>query len=227
MIAVNTDTKHVIYSLGKTGTTSLTNTLSSDWHSTGEVSPDFLTTLYPDQFSGHVNQYDALKFLHSIGYSVTFIVRDPWKRYVSGIKEIVQDSLNIVSQDPIAEFFSNNNNKLTAHIDRLFYLSEFKRQNTFNFDVDFPYPSDFSLNYNYHIRNWLWEIENFDNCTIVDSKNLDDYIITLGLTPKPHLNTSSADVLKQVETCIKETNIYFYIERYLQSEIIRYQTISA
>ena len=48
MLAVNTDKKIAIYSLGKTGTTTLIDTLPEDWHTTGEISADFMHTLFLD-----------------------------------------------------------------------------------------------------------------------------------------------------------------------------------
>ena len=92
MLAVNTDKKIAIYSLGKTGTTTLIDTLPNDWHTTGEISADFMHTLFPNVLEpGYVGQYNALQHLYSNDYNITIVIRQPWKRYVSGIKEVLQD----------------------------------------------------------------------------------------------------------------------------------------
>lgn len=226
MLAINLNNKHAIYSLGKTGTTSLVDVLDDSWYATGEISPDFMCNLFPNDFSGHVNQLDALKFLYNKQYKITAIVRDPWKRYVSGVKEILQDSLNVLVEDPIQTFFMDlPNDQLIAHLDRVYYLSEFMRQKDFPFDKHFVYPSDFALHHNYHIRNWLWEINDFDNIEVIDSKELDAYIKILGFQPKDHLNKSDPKFILKLEECIKQTNIYFYIKKYLQSEIVQYNLL--
>lgn len=225
MLAINQNNKIVIYSLGKTGTTSLINSLSHDWYSTGEISADFMSELYPNNFTGYVDQYKALQFLHDKEYAISIIIRDPWKRYVSGIKEILQDNLNVIFNDPINEIYSNlSDEQLIKFIDKIFYLSEFKRENGFDFDVDFPYPSDFAIHHNYHIRNWLYTVKDFD-ATFINSNNLNNYISDLGLTPTERTNVSNPEFIKRLETCIKKTNIYFYIERYLHSEIETYQKL--
>ena len=63
MLAINVQKQIAIYSLGKTGTTSLINSLSDDWYSTGEISANFMSELYPENFTGYVDQYKALQFL--------------------------------------------------------------------------------------------------------------------------------------------------------------------
>ena len=225
MLAINVQKQIAIYSLGKTGTTSLINSLSDDWHSTGEISADFMSELYPDNFSGHVDQYKALQFLYEQQFKVYIIIREPWKRYVSGIKEVMQDNLNPMFEDPINEVYSNlSDQKLTKAIDRLFYLSEFKRETDFEFDKTFPYPSDFAIHHNYHIRNWLFSVKDL-NATFIDNSNLNDFIKGLGLTPAERTNVSNPEFIKRLETSIKSTNIYFYIEKYLHSEIETYQKL--
>jgi len=225
MLAINLNKQIVIYSLGKTGTTSLINSLTNDWYSTGEISADFMKELYPDSFNGHVDQYKALQFLYKQQFKVYVIIREPWKRYVSGIKEVMQDNLNPMFEDPISEVYSNlSDQKLTKAIDRLFYLSEFKRETDFKFDKTFPYPSDFAIHHNYHIRNWLYSVDKF-NATFIDSSNLDNFIKDLGLLPATHTNVSDPLFLTRLEACIKNTDIFFYIEKYLESELGAYQKL--
>ena len=225
MLAINLNKQIVIYSLGKTGTTSLINSLTNDWYSTGEISADFMKELYPDSFNGHVDQYKALQFLYKQQFKVYVIIREPWKRYVSGIKEVMQDNLNPMFEDPINEVYSNlSDQKLTKAIDRLFYLSEFKRETDFKFDKTFPYPSDFAIHHNYHIRNWLYSVKDL-NATFIDNSNLNNFIKGLGLTPAERTNVSNPEFIKRLETSIKSTNIYFYIEKYLHSEIETYQKL--
>tara|TARA_X000000950_G_scaffold198078_1_gene238536 strand:- start:527 stop:1207 length:681 start_codon:yes stop_codon:yes gene_type:complete len=225
MLAVHTDKKIVVYSLGKTGTTSFINSLSDDWHSTGEISADFMKKLYPDSFEGHVDQYKALQFLYERNFKLYIIMRNPWKRYVSGIKEVMQDNLNIIYKDPINEVYNGlSDDQLTKSIDRLFYLSEFKRENDFPFDKKFPYPSDFAIHHNYHTKNWLYSVKDL-NATFIDSSELDNFIKELNLSPATHTNVSDPVFLKRLEECIKNTDIFFYIQKYLESELESYQKL--
>lgn len=225
MLAINVQKQIAIYSLGKTGTTSLINSLSDDWYSTGEISANFMSELYPENFTGYVDQYKALQFLIEQQFKVYIIIREPWKRYISGIKEVMQDNLNAIFKDPIREVYSNLTDKtLTKTIDRLFYLSEFKRENNFPFDRKFPYPSDFAIHHNYHTKNWLYSVKDL-NATFIDSSGLDNFIKDLNLLPATHTNVSDPVFMTRLEKCIKNTNIFFYIEKYLESELESYQKL--
>lgn len=236
MLAINTENKLAIYSLGKTGTTSFTQSIENlpHWHSVGEMDAQFMNELYEIPEQGvhgwekhYVDQLTALDMLVTDrDYQPIFIVRNPWKRYVSGILEVLQDSLSIIfSAEEYNKILKEiDDETLTNHLDRLYYLSEFKKQSEWHWDKEFPFPSDFALHYNYHTRNWLYEIEKYDNALIVDTNQLNSYMSELEIS-RQTANVSDTVIKNRVENCLKNTNIYFYIERYLQSEIERYQKL--
>ena len=174
--------------------------------------------------NGYVNQYESLKTLYLNNYEITVIVREPWKRYVSGIKEILQDySQHLITPEELYEIFEDEE-RLIKIIDRMFYLSEFQRQKDFDFNKEFPYPSDFALHHNYHTRNWLHElIDMQDNLIFLDSSDLTNHIKNnLNLQLIQNKNVSNPTHINLLENAIKSTNIYFYIEEYLRSEIKLY-----
>lgn len=233
MLAVSKHEKKAYYSLGKTGTTTLISVLpDEDWYKTGEFSADFMTKIFPIPYigwkKGYVLQYESLKTLYLNNYEITVIVRQPWKRYVSGMKEILQDySQNLMSSKELFGIFEDKE-RLVKIIDRMFYLSEFQRQKDFDFDKNFPYPSDFAIHHNYHTRNWLHElIDMQDRIIFLDSSNLTNHIKNdLQLQLTQNQNVSNPNNINLLEDAIKSTNIYFYIEEYLRSEINLYNTFT-
>ena len=70
-----------------------------------------------------------VEYLHDQGYQLYIIIRDPWKRYVSGFKEILQDYISGVAPDeeflPLWEHIVYDKERLVNFIDRLFYLTQF------------------------------------------------------------------------------------------------------
>ena len=140
MLAINTEEQLAIYSLGKTGTTSFLESIKDKehWHGVGELDAQFMNDLYniPEQgvygwTKGYVDQLTALEMLvNDRNYKPIFIVRDPWKRYVSGIMEILQDTFNVVMnhQDYLRMLRDMGTETFTKQLDRLYYLSEFERQ---------------------------------------------------------------------------------------------------
>ncbi len=236
MLAINTEEQVAIYSLGKTGTTSFLESIKDKeyWHGVGELDAQFMNDLYniPEQgvygwTKGYVDQLTALEMLvNDRNYKPIFIVRDPWKRYVSGIMEILQDTFNVVMnhQDYLRMLRDMGTETFTKQLDRLYYLSEFERQKDFEWDMDFPYPSDFAIHYNYHVRNWLYEIEKFNDYKIVDNQDLNFFMAEYDLE-RQSSNVSDSVLKEMFETCLKQTGIYFYIERYLESETERYKKL--
>jgi hypothetical protein len=227
MLAVSKHEKKAYYSLGKTGTTTLISALpDEDWYKTGEFSADFMTKIFPIPYigwkEGYVLQYESLKTLYLNNYEITVLIRDPWERYVSGIKEILQDyTQNIITPADLNDIVTDIS-RCTKVLDRMFYLSEFRTSNKFEFDKDFPYPSDFALHHNYHIKNWLWQFDELQNIVFLDSKNLTQHISNLGLPITKNQNVSDPRQTECIDKALKNTEIYYYITRYLQSEISRY-----
>lgn len=236
MLAINTEKQIAIYSLGKTGTTSFLESIKDKehWHGVGELDAQFMNEFYNIPTEGihgwtqnYVNQLTALEMLvNDRNYKPIFIVRDPWKRYVSGVMEVMQDTFNVVMehQDYLQMLLNLDDETFTKQLDRLYYLSEFDKKEDWEWDFSFPYPSDFAIHYNYHVRNWLYEIDSFSNYKIIDNQDLNFFMAELDLE-RQSSNVSDSILKEKFETCLKQTGIYFYIERYLESETERYQKL--
>lgn len=212
MLVVKNDLSVAVYSVGKTGSTSLLNSINSNWHGVGEASADFMwqlepeyyKNLYKDRVSRYVDQFSAVEYLGSKGTKIYCIVRDPWRRYVSGIKEIVQDSISSLGNSmfrTVWQHLMTNPPILEEHINRLFYLSEYKTN----------IKPQFAIHNNYHVRNWLHEVEilvKMYNAEVVLSNNLDVFISQLGLMPGPHQNVSLPADIVNMESAIVNSSTY-------------------
>ncbi len=214
MLVVKNDLSCAVYSVGKTGSTSLLNSLDSSWSGTGEQSPDFMFTLaskyyeelYRDRHSRYIDQRSAIEYLGSIGTPVYCLIRNPWQRYVSGLKEIIQDSISALGSDMftgIWQHLMNNPAVLTSHIDRLYYLTEYKPV------VDAM--SMFAIHSNYHTRNWLHEVEHLINAysaKVIMSGDLDGFITDVGLEVKPRQNVSDPKDIRTIESALHNAESY-------------------
>ena len=224
MLAVNDDKKICIFSKGKTGTTSLQKQLIG-WRTVGEAEVDWYG-IGPKHFNGISRQEEIVEYLHDQGYQLYFIIRDPWKRYVSGFKEILQDYISGVAPDeeflPLWEHIVYDKERLVNFIDRLFYLTQFicegSQQDKHNWG------RAFTLHTNYHTCNYLDFCEQFKG-SYIDSKNLDDFMIQLDVKPGERANTSLVKDINCIETALKECKHYYLIEKFLQPEIKRYESI--
>lgn len=213
MLVVKNDLSVAVYSVGKTGSTSLLNAIDDQWQGVGESSADFMRqlaadyydNLYKDRVSAHIDQFSAVDHLGSAGTKIYCIVRNPWRRYVSGIKEIVQDSVSSLGEDmfrTVWQHLMTNPVILEEHINRLFYLSEYKSANS---------KPLFAIHDNYHVRNWLHEVEILVkkyNAEIVLSDNLDKFISSLSLVPGPHQNVSFPGDIVNMESAIVNSSTY-------------------
>lgn len=217
MLVVKNDLGIAVYSVGKTGSTSLLNSIDNNWSGVGEFSADFMQQ-HMHQPTAHVDQFDAVDYLGSNGCKIYCIVRDPWRRYVSGIKEIIQDSVSSLGNDmfhTVWQHLMNNPAVLEEHINRLFYLSEYKANGR----------PQFAIHDNYHVRNWLHEVEILVkkyNAEIILSSDLDQFISTLGLSPGPHQNVSFPADIINIESAIVNSSTYcnsLLIKDYVNTDI--------
>lgn len=230
MIAVKKDISTIVYSVGKTGTTSLLNVLDHEWFGTGEYSADFMHDLcsgdadnpYKDrQYIGHNSQYNAVRYLSQKQPKIYCVVRDPWKRYISGLKEVLADSISSLGDNSVFHGIwsrlISDQTLLAAHIDRLYYLSEYRS------------PAhkwaQFALHQNYHMRNWLHEVkelrDNYSDTHIILNTDLDNLILNLGLTPGTRQNVSQAAEITAVEQALTHTRLFATnnLQTYLNADI--------
>ena len=83
----------------------------------------------------------------------------------------------------------------------------------------------FSVNSNYHTRNWLIDIvQDYPNAQIVTVDDLDAYTISLGATPK-RTNVSDETVIKQVKKAYNNLRNNQAFANYLEPEILAYQQL--
>ena len=111
MLLVKKDCSMLVYSVGKTGTTSLLKSVlgfnpppfgdaslytNLDYVGVGEGSARVILehfNLIDKDDHDHIDQYEGLKRLIDKGAIPHFVIRDPWQRYVSGVKEVLLDLL--------------------------------------------------------------------------------------------------------------------------------------
>lgn len=233
MLALNNDKTHLIFSVGKTGSSSVQKVLDSTWLTVGESNINYIEWIqpcHPDDANRKMRQYEALDEITFIYKpKVTCIIREPWKRFVSGTKEILQDYSYLLYKDH--NQFDENWNRMMNNADvladilsRIFYITEFDtdeyyRKHTFNWH------RSFSIFHNYHTKNWLHKVKEIPNANIVLINELDNFIASLGYTPIRE-NVSNKRDINAIDTALKNCNVYHIIEKYLEPEIKLYESFN-
>ena len=211
MLAVKKDFSVAVYSKGKTGTTTLLNCLTDDWWGVGEFTVDFLG-------SESMEQWQAVQYLSERDVPLHVVVRNPWRRFVSGIKEILQDSIYCIGDERLRllvwQYFMNHNDALRDQIDKLYYLSTYQHGR--------PGHALFALHENYHTVNWLHEIKQIKNADIVDSSELDSLIKQLDLVPQDHSNVSNPPDIQAIERALLRCNSVHFALEYVKKDIQTY-----
>lgn len=229
MLAIHDKDKRVIFSKGKTGTTTLQNALEGieGWD---KVMGEGDTTWYgigPEEFGRKARQEEVVATLSALDYDILFIIRKPWARYVSGWKEILQDYISaLIPEDEFIEFWNkliNDPEQLIKYIDRLFYLTQFvcSEEQT----VEHSWGRAFTLHTNYHTCNWLYMCNQFPNATIIKTENLTSFMRGLGIGSVNKSNVSRQSDIDALETALKECKHYYLIEKFLLPEQKRYDNI--
>tara|TARA_B100000073_G_scaffold24096_1_gene18787 strand:+ start:462 stop:1220 length:759 start_codon:yes stop_codon:yes gene_type:complete len=245
MLLVKKDCSMLVYSVGKTGTTSLLKSVlgfnpppfgdaslyvNLDYVGVGEGSARVILEhfdLIDKDDHDHIDQYEALKRLIDKGAIPHFVIREPWERYVSGVKEVLLDLLEPLygSQNGIElnDLVLQNPLKCEDLLNRFIYLTEYNAINLSKYN--YKYVKSYSINDNYHTRNWIKEISHFNNKVIIDSKNIDRFTKEIGFTPVEYQNTTEKDFKNKLESIIKNLNLYFVLEEYLSHEISEYSRL--
>ena len=84
----------------------------------------------------------------------------------------------------------------------------------------------FSLNSNYHTRNWLIDIvQDYPNAKIVTVEQLDDYTRSLGVSPK-RTNVSSKREIERITEAYQSLRNVQAFANYLEPEILAYQQLT-
>lgn len=214
MLALKKDFSVAVYSKGKTGTTTLLNCLSDDWWGVGEFEVDFLS-------NESMNQWQAVQYLNERNVKIHVVIRNPWQRFISGIKEILQDSIFCIGDERLRvlvwQYFMNNPDALRDHIDKLYYLSTYKHGH--------PGHALFAIHENYHTINWLHEIKEINNVNVIDNSELDNLISALGLVPQQHSNVSNPMDIWSIERAVLRCNSAQFALEYVKKEIQLYNNI--
>lgn len=235
----------LVYSVGKTGTTSLLKSVlgfnpppfgdaslytNLDYVGVGEGSARVILEhfdLIDKDDHDHIDQYEALKRLISKGALPYFVIREPWQRYVSGVKEVLLDLLEPLygSENGIKlnELVLQEPKKCEDLLNRFIYLTEYDAVNLSKYNYKFA--KSYAINDNYHTRNWIKEISHYSNKVIINSKNIDRFTKDIGFTPVEYQNTTEKDFKNKLESIIKNLNLYFVLEEYLSHEIAEYKRL--
>jgi hypothetical protein len=231
MIAIDKDYTTVVYSMGKCGTTSFTNALNDNWHYEGESNVDWYNAKHVEDSNRMIEQRHVLELVTEEYNSMpVFIIRDPWKRYVSGIKEITQDyiSASTVSDDDFIKSWNSittDVNTLITYIDKLFYLTQFPTNAQYRKENNYNWGRNFSLHENYHTKNWLSIISEYPDARVINNKNLDNYIRELGFEPRRD-NSTDKYLSNLFETALLQCQHFYLIEKFIQPEIDLYKSLA-
>ena len=245
MLLVKKDCSMLVYSVGKTGTTSLLKSVlgfnpppfgdaslfvNLDYVGIGEGSARVILehfNLIDKDDHDHIDQHEALKRLINKGAVPHFVIRDPWERYVSGVKEVLLDLLEPLygSENGIKlnELVLQNPKKCEDLLNRFIYLTEYDAVNLSKYNYKFA--KSYAINDNYHTRNWIKEISHYSNKVIINSKNIDIFTKEIGFVPVEYQNTTEKDFKNKLESIIKNLNLYFVLEEYLSHEIAEYKRL--
>ena len=245
MLLVKKDCSMLVYSVGKTGTTSLLKSVlgfnpppfadaslyeNLDYIGVGEGSVRVILEhfdLIDKDDHDYIDQYEGLKRLIEKGAIPHFVIRDPWQRYVSGVKEILSDLLEPLygnkNGDTLNELILELPLKCEDLLNRFIYLTEYDAINLSKYNYKFV--KSYAINDNYHTRNWLKEISHFKNKVIIESKNIDRFTQELGFVPVEFQNTTNKDLKSSLDQIIKNLNLYFVLEEYLSHEIDEYKRL--
>lgn len=245
MLLVKKDCSMLVYSVGKTGTTSLLKSVlgfnpppfgdaslytNLDYVGVGEGSARVILEhfdLIDKDDHDHINQYEALKRLINKDAVPHFVIREPWKRYVSGVKEVLLDLLEPLygSENGIKlnELVLQDPKKCEDLLNRFIYLTEYDAVNLSRYNYKFA--KSYAINDNYHTRNWIKEISHYSNKVIINSENIDRFTKEIGFTPVEYQNTTEKDFKNKLESIIKNLNLYFVLEEYLSHEIAEYKRL--
>ena len=246
MLLVKKDCSMLVYSVGKTGTTSMLKSVLGfnpppfgdaglfvdlDFVGIGEGSARIVLehfNLIDKDDHDHIDQFVALQRLIEKGAVPHFVIRNPWERYVSGVKEVLLDLLEPLYADrngiKLSEIVLDNPSKCEDLLNRFIYLTEYDAVNLSKYN--YKYVKSYAINDNYHTRNWLKEINHFKNKVIIDSKNIDKFTAELGYIPVEYQNTTKKDLKNSLGEIIKKLNLYFVLEEYLSHEITEYHKLT-
>lgn len=146
------DKSKLLYSRGKTGTSTLEDLLKNnfDWN------------VIPDGQSKYFLEVEQMLYKEKNLPEITFIIRNPRKRYKSGIRELLWGP-HIYDAQPMTdkEFFESLARHKTT--EKRFFLSDDHAyskafwENSVSFLMGIT-NGDFSFNNNYHVSNWLHEV---------------------------------------------------------------------
>lgn len=231
MIALSPDKSQLIFSVGKTGSTALQQVLT-DWQSVGEdnlLYGQWMPNCHVDDLQRpFIDQNETLdELIKYYNPTLTFIVREPISRFASGMKEIVQDYVSAfgqVSFDKLWVDVIDDKDLCTNILQRIYYLGQFPTTEDYRLKYNFDWHRSFSVFHNYHTKNWLSIINQYES-NVVDAKNLDTFIESLGKTAI-RSNVSKQKELDTIKYAIDKCDVKHIIDRFLQPEIEVYSKIN-
>ena len=231
MIALSPDKETLIFSVGKTGSTALQQVLT-DWQSVGEdnlLYDEWMPDCHPDDIDRHfVSQNETLEeIVKHYNPQIIFIVREPYSRFISGMKEIAQDYLSVLGDKNFNQLWFDvidDKKMCTDLISRIFYLGEFKTTPDYVKIYNYDWHRAFSVFHNYHTKNWLSTVSQYPNARVIDSKNLNNYMQELGVAPISK-NVSKPKEIETIKHAVENCDVKHLIDKYLQPEIAAYNKI--
>ena len=197
-VFINQSAKHVILSARKCGLMTLSHSVTDKFKNKSENKGWNRGNPDPHYAHGNIGQRDAPFDLTTwAAYDVTLIIREPYDRYISGVRTVwtLQEWQHKAMQRP--KCFKQ------------WYDEEYRK-----FGIEL---------HNGHVSNWLYIIDNMQYRTIevVDTNNLDDWQVRNGFL-KWHDHKSHPEDKAIVKAHIDKHYIEELTE-YLKPEVERYK----
>jgi len=223
---LNNKLKRLYFSRGKVGSSTFCSTLTSkeanpdnwqDWEDLSGTGVDF---------SFYRNRPEVLR-----DYEITVIIRNPWSRYISGLKEDIIGP-HRYGFDFTAGTFNNGDPAVKWQEDAkdavwekaTFWEGSLRQM----FATQEPYhnlPEMFSAGFNsYHLSNFLYNVPILSvvrpDVKVMLSSDITNYIEqTYNVTVARNFNVSTPGMTKAITDAIDAIHVRRIIEKYLEPEI--------
>jgi len=218
MIFIDEDRKKVILGARKCGLTTLSRSVTKLYRNRISSAKYLKHNLDHYWLKWSDQQDKTTDFSFWKDYDVTLVIREPYERYVSGLRTIWKPSSGALYN----YFIGNKDDPNSLWVNKEATVKENNIRSELNKSLQYWWDNNFKEDYSFggepHVGNWLentMQLE-FKTLEVVDTNKLSDWQEEHGF-PKNHFNVSTA---KQ-RRCIKEfihNNHEQEVKNYLEKE---------
>lgn len=197
MIFLDEPNKRVILSARKCGLISLSHAVTSTFKNKSENASLNTKNLDPHLYKNERSDYKMFEKESWMAYDVVLVIRNPWERYISGLRTLWSIKWITHEHMPFVEWFK----------------------------IAFEKTQSMDLN-NGHCSNWLYQTENmqYKSLEVVDTSSLSDWLISNKFNGI-HAHKSNPKELNLINEYI-QTNYKKDVEKYLFEENEHYNRLT-